>query len=78
MKKINQFKEIFFKKAKPLWGGAYKNRINRLGQLEQSQFPLKYLKLILVNLFWITPNGTKQLKVTKNPYLEQSETLFEW
>ena len=36
----------FFQKAKPLWGGTYKNRIHEPGQLEQSQFPLKYLKLI--------------------------------
>ena len=49
----------FFQKAKPLWGGAYKNRINQPGKLELSQFLLRYLKLILVNLFSITPNGTK-------------------
>ena len=49
----------FFQKARPLWDGAYKNRIHQPGQLELSQFPLKYLKLILVNLFSITPNGTK-------------------
>ena len=36
----------FFQKAKPLWGGTYKNRIHQPGQLEQSQFSLKYLKLI--------------------------------
>ena len=47
----------------PLWAGAYKNRIDQPGQLKQSQFPLKYLKLILVTLFSITPNGTKYLKV---------------
>ena len=49
----------FFQKAKPLWAGACKNRIHQPGKLELSQFPLKYLKLILVNLFSITPNGTK-------------------
>ena len=49
----------FFQKAKPLWGGAYKNRIHQPGQLKLSQFSLKYLKLTLVNLFSITPNGTK-------------------
>ena len=48
-----------FQKVKPLWGGANKNRIHQPGQLEESQFPLKYLKLILVNIFSITPNGTK-------------------
>ena len=26
----------FFQKAKPLWGGTYKNRIHQSGQLEQS------------------------------------------
>ena len=57
----------FFQKAKPLWGGAYKNRIHQPGQLELSQIPLKYLKLVLVNLFAITPNGTKWLKVSKKP-----------
>ena len=36
----------FFQKAKPLWGGTYKNRIHQPGLLEQSQFPLKYMKLI--------------------------------
>ena len=49
----------FFQKAKHLWGGGYKNRIHQPGQLDQSQFPIKYLKLILVNLFSRTPNGTK-------------------
>ena len=49
----------FFQKAKSLWGGAYKHRTQQPGQLEQSQFPLKYLKLILVNLFPITPNRAK-------------------
>ena len=49
----------FFQKAKPLWGGAYTNRIHQPGKLELSQFLLRYLKLILVNLFSITPNGTK-------------------
>ena len=49
----------FFQKAKPLWGGAYTNRIHEPGKLELSQFLLRYLKLILVNLFSITPNGTK-------------------
>ena len=58
----------FFQKAKPLLGGAYKNRIHQPGQLELSKFPLKYLKLILVNLFSITSNGA---------CLKQSDTLFE-
>ena len=49
----------YFQKAKPLWGGAYKNRIHQPGQLELSQFPLKFWKLILVNVFSITPNETK-------------------
>ena len=49
----------FFQKAKLLWGSAYRNRIHQPGQLELPQFPLKYLKLILVNLFLITLNGTK-------------------
>ena len=48
----------FFQKAKSLWG-AYKNRIHQSGQQELSQFPLKDLKLILVNLFSIAQNGTK-------------------
>ena len=43
-----------FQKAKPLWGSSYKNRLHQPGQLELSQFPLKYLNLILV-----TPHGTK-------------------
>ena len=55
----------FFQKAKLLWGGRYKNRIHQPGQLELSQFPLKYLKSNLVNLFSITPNGTKKLKISK-------------
>ena len=55
----------FFQKAKLLWGSRYKNRIHQLGQLELSQFPLKYLKSNLVNLFSITPNGTKKLKISK-------------
>ena len=49
----------FLQKAKPLWGSAYKNRIHQPGQLEQSQLPLKYSNLILVNIFSITPNETK-------------------
>ena len=54
----------FFQKAKLLWGSAYRNMgscqgIHQPGQLELPQFPLKYLKLILVNLFLITLNGTK-------------------
>ena len=49
----------FFQNTKPLWGGAYKGRINQPGQLELSEFPLKYLKLVLVNLFSIIPNRTK-------------------
>ena len=49
----------FFQKAKLLWGGAYKNRTHEPGQLELLQFPLQDLKLVLVNLFSITPNGTK-------------------
>ena len=49
----------FFQKAKLLWGGASKNRIHQPGQLELSQFPLKYLKLNLVNLFSINLNATK-------------------
>ena len=56
---INQFKRYFFQKGKPLWAGAYKNRIDQPGQLEQSQLPLKYLKLILVNLFSVTPDAKK-------------------
>ena len=51
----------FFKKANP-YGMVYttdKDRIHQPGQLGLSQFPLKYLKLILVNLFLITPNGAK-------------------
>ena len=36
----------YFQKAKHLWAGTYKNRIHQPGQLEQSQFSLKYLKLI--------------------------------
>ena len=62
--KINQFSDNlyqrqFFQKNKPLWVGGCKHRIDQLIQLEQLQFPLKYLKLILVTLFSITPNGTK-------------------
>ena len=49
----------FFQKAKLLLSGAYRNRIHQPGQLELPQFALKYLKLILVTLFLITPNGTK-------------------
>ena len=49
----------FFQKANSLWGGPYKNKVLQPGQLELSQFPLKYLNLILVNLFSITPHGTK-------------------
>ena len=59
----DKLSQRFFQKAKPLWGGSYKNRINQVkyqpGQLELSQFPLKYSNLILVNLFSITPNGAK-------------------
>ena len=47
----------------PLWVGAYENRIDQSGQLEWSQFQLRYLQLILVTLFSITPNETKQVKV---------------
>ena len=57
----------FFQKAKLLWGGAYRNRIHQPRQLELSQFPLKYFKLILVNLLLITPNGTINLKASKKP-----------
>ena len=39
-------KDQLVQKAKTLWGGTYKNRIHQPGQLEQSQFSLKYLKLI--------------------------------
>ena len=49
----------FFQKTKRLWDGAYKNRIHQPEQLELSQLPLRYLKLILVNLFPILPSGTK-------------------
>ena len=49
----------FFQKAKSLGGGAYKNRIHHIAQLEFSPFPLKDLKLILVNIFSITANGAK-------------------
>ena len=49
----------FFQKGKILWGGAYRNRMHQPGQLELSQFLLKYLKLILVNLSLVTPNGAK-------------------
>ena len=46
----------FFQKAKPLWVGAYKNSIHQPGQLELSQFLLKYLvnfdKSILDNSKW--------------------------
>ena len=57
--KYDKLAQRFFQKAKLLSGGAYKNRIHQPGQLELSQFPLKYLKLILVNLSLMTPNGTK-------------------
>ena len=57
--KYDKIAQRFFQKAKLLWGGAYKNRIHQPGQLELSQFPLKYVKLILVNLSLMTPNGTK-------------------
>ena len=33
--------QFFFQKGKPLWGGAYKNRIHQPDQLELSLFPLK-------------------------------------
>ena len=60
MKNANKLAHrYFFQKAKPLWSSAYKNRIHQPGQLEESQFPLKHLKLILVNLFLITPTGAK-------------------
>ena len=53
----------FCHKATPLWVGAYEKRIDQSGQLEWSQFQLRYLELILVTLFSITPNETKQVKV---------------
>ena len=36
----------FSQKAKSLWSGTYKTIIHQPGQLEQSQFLLKYLKLL--------------------------------
>ena len=57
----------FFQNAKLSWDCAYRNRIHQPGQLELSQFLLNYLKLILVNLFMITPNGTINLKASKKP-----------
>ena len=73
---IIQLKDNFFQIATSLWAGAYRTYQPR--KLGQPQFPLKYLKLVLVTLFSITPNETKQVNVQqKNTNLEQSETLFE-
>ena len=68
----------FFQKAKCLGGGAYKNRIHHIAQLELSPFPLKNLevkfgKFILDNCKWGKIIEDQQ----KNPRLEQSESLSE-
>ena len=55
----NLTQRYFFQNTKPLWAGAYRNRIDQPEELEWSQFPLKYFELILLILFSITPNGTK-------------------
>ena len=63
----------FFQKAKSLGGGAYKNRIHHIAQLELSPFPFNFGKSILDNCKWGKIIEGQQ----KNPCLEQSETLSE-
>ena len=76
---INSLKDNFFKKLS-LYGLVHK----RTELIKQDKWNSRNfcqnncLFLILVTLFLINQNWKKQVKVQqKNPYLEQSETLFE-
>ena len=59
---IIQLKDICFQKAKPLWTVAFKIRTDQPGQMEQSEFSLKYLKQILVTLFSINLKKDKLIE----------------
>ena len=58
MQRYTSSEDKFFKNPR-FYGLVHLNRIDQPRQLEQSQFTLKYLKLILVTLLLITQNGTK-------------------
>ena len=70
-------KKLF--KSQALRTGAYENRIDQPGQMEWSQFSIKLLGFnsgnsILDNSNW---DNISEDIIKKNPYLKQSETLFE-